>query len=87
MKTVREVYLHAETHLPIHGWLQGCWLCDTITSKTKERATIHKVKRIYKFIVYMCPPCRRKIDNGEKIRDFNTKCNEFIIDYLSTCRT
>ena len=30
------IYLYKETHLPTEGWLQGCFICDTITSKTEE---------------------------------------------------
>ena len=30
------IYLYKETHLPAEGWLQGCFICDTITSKTED---------------------------------------------------
>lgn len=83
MKVIREVYLYSETHLPVNGWLQGCWECDIITSKTKKYKTINTVKRIYKFIIYLCPSCKKQTVKTDKIDEFNTRCNEFIIDYLA----
>ena len=51
MKILREVYLRNESHLPEYGWLQSCWTCDTITSRTIEYKKITEGKKIYKFIV------------------------------------
>ena len=53
MKILREVYLRNESHLPEHGWLQSCWTCDIITSRTIEYKKITEGKNIYKFIVYL----------------------------------
>ena len=33
--------MYSDTHLPTRGWLQGCWECETITSRLityKERS-------------------------------------------------
>lgn len=79
MKVIREVYLYSETHLPTNGWLQGCWECDIITSKTTVYKTVNKVKRVYKFIIYLCPSCKKK----DKNKEFNTRFNEFVVDYLA----
>jgi hypothetical protein len=45
MKIIREVYLYSDTHLPTHGWLQGCWECETITSRLKTYKEITKNKK------------------------------------------
>ena len=85
MKILREIYLRKESHLPEHGWLQACWTCDTITSRTLDYNKITKGKRIYKFIVYLCPHCKRKIKNPENHQKFSNSCYEFIEEYLDTC--
>ena len=88
MKIIREVYLHSDTHLPIYGWLQGCWECESITSRTIKYKEVIKNKLKYKYIAYLCPTCKRQMNtNTEKKEDFNTKCNEFIEDHLETCGT
>ena len=84
MKIVREVYLYSDTHLPTHGWLQGCWECESITSRIITYKTVTKGKFTYKFIVYLCPHCKKINLKAEKKEDFNTKCNEFIEDHLET---
>ena len=88
MNIIREVYLYSDTHLPTHGWLQGCWECEAITSRLITYKTVIKGKYTCKFIVYLCPHCKKKINfKAEKKKEFNTKCNEFIEDHLETCRT
>jgi uncharacterized protein YlaI len=87
MKIIREVYLYSDTHLPTHGWLQGCWECETITSRLITYKTVTKGKFTYKFIVYLCPHCKKQINAKEKKEEFNTKCNEFIEDHLETGRS
>lgn len=87
MKIIREIYLHSDTHLPIYGWLQGCWECETITSRLKTYKSITKGNFTYKFIVYLCPSCKILINNKVEKEEFNTKCNEFIDDHLYTRRT
>ena len=87
MKILREVYLRNESHLPEHGWLQSCWTCDIITSRTIDYNKITKGKNIYKFIVYLCPNCKKKLKNSENREKFSNSCEEFIEEYLDTCRT
>ena len=85
MNIIREVYLYSDTHLPTHGWLQGCWECEAITSRLITYKTVIKGKYTCKFIVYLCPHCKKKINfKAEKKKEFNTKCNEFIEDHLET---
>ena len=87
MKIIREVYLYSDTHLPRHGWLQGCWECETITSRIITYKTVTKGKFTYKFIVYLCPRCKKRINAKKEKEEFNTKCNEFIDDHLNTSRS
>jgi uncharacterized protein YlaI len=87
MKIIREVYLYSDTHLPTRGWLQGCWECETITSRIITYKTVTKGKFTYKFIVYLCPRCKKRINAKKEKEEFNTKCNEFIDDHLNTSRS
>ena len=84
MKIIREIYLYSDTHLPTRGWLQGCWECETITSRIITYKEITKNRLTYKFIVYLCPHCKKRINTKEEKKEFNTKCNEFIEDHLET---
>ena len=85
MKIIREIHLYSDTHLPTHGWLQGCWECEIITSRLITYKEITKNRLTYKYIVYLCPTCKKQINaKEEKKEDFNTKCNEFIEDHLET---
>ena len=68
MKIIREVYLYSDTHLPTHGWLQGCWECETITSRIITYKTVLKGKLTYKFIVYLCPHCKKTNQQIKKKR-------------------
>jgi hypothetical protein len=85
MKILREVYLRRESHLPAHGWLHACWTCESITGKTLEHNTTVKGKRIYKFIVYLCPKCTKKLKKPENQQKFSNSCDKFIEEYLDTC--
>ena len=71
MKILREVYLKHESHLPARGWLHACWTCDIITSRTLDYNKITKGKRIYKFIVYLCPKCKKKLKKPENQEKFS----------------
>ena len=75
MKIIREVYLYSDTHLPTHGWLQGCWECEIITSRLKAYKTVTKGRCIYKFIVYLCPLCKRLINTKAESKSCFFKSN------------
>lgn len=77
------LYLHSETDLPCHGWLQGCRRCEIITSHTmvirNEGKTIrmacHLSLRPNKCLAYLCLPCQRvTATNGDKKREFAASC-------------
>ena len=84
MKILREVYLRNDSHLPKHGWLHSCWGCEQITSRTIEYSTVTTGKNIYKFIVYFCPKCQKKIKIKKYMDIFSYNCDEFIEEYLSS---
>ena len=41
MPVIKIVSLYAESHLPKKGWLQGCIMCEIITSHTRLAKVIN----------------------------------------------
>ena len=86
MKISRHVYLFSESHLPEKGWLQACYECDTITSRTIYYKTVSHSVKTYKFIVHICGSCKKTLKKDiTKNTKFISKCDEFISEYLDTC--
>lgn len=82
MKIIRNVYMFSDTHLPKRGWLQGCYECREITSRTIAYKTKTTYLKIYKFIVHLCPRCQRQLKNNTEMNiQFIHKCNAYILDY------
>ena len=72
------IYLYKETHLPAEGWLQGCFICDTITSKTEEFKPIIVNEKV-KYIVHICPTCLRHKNNNKELNDlYKQQLNDYI---------
>jgi protein-arginine kinase activator protein McsA len=87
MKILRHVYLFYETHLPEEGWLQGCYQCYSITSRTINYKNIDNNDKTINFIVYICNKCKKLLKNDtEKNFIFSSKCNNFISEYLESRR-
>ncbi len=79
MKTIKNVYLYRDSHLPEQGWLQSCFRCYSITSKLYSFKTIENKKKIYQFKIYLCCPCQRKInDNEDELLKFSNRVNKYI---------
>ena len=81
MKTIKNVYLFRETHLPIDGWLQGCFKCYIITSRIFLFKTIknNKNNKIYEFHIYTCKRCQKKLKTDDDcLLKFSEKANKYI---------
>lgn len=74
------IYLYKETHLPEEGWLQGCFICNSITSKTEDFKSLIKEKKI-RFVVHICPSCfKNKNKNKELNEIYLHQLNHYIIN-------
>lgn len=72
------IYLYKETHLPAEGWLQGCFICDTITSKTEEFKPVIVNEKV-KYIVHICPTCLRHKNSNKELNDlYLQQLNDYI---------
>ena len=52
----RVMYIYKNTHLPKNGWLQGCFVCNTITS-SYETYKITKPLPNMRYVLYCCQYC------------------------------
>ena len=86
MKILKYKYLFEPTHLPEKGWFQGCYKCESITSKTISYRNVNTYSTTYKFIVFVCKPCQRILKNNtEKKILFHNKCDSYISEELYSC--
>lgn len=70
MPTVKMISLYSESHLPQKGWLQGCIMCEIITSITHiDRILRPNSRMTYEIHTYICPNCKRKLSEAK----FNDK--------------
>ena len=54
MPTIKRIYIYNDSHLPEEGWIQACFTCNELTSKTILFKTFNKDNTLYEFIVYTC---------------------------------
>lgn len=80
MPAIKRVYLYEETHLPEKGWLQGCIICGTITSKLSLFDTkINKKKEtLYEIYTYICPKCLKNLSDSECLKNYNDISNKLL---------
>lgn len=78
MVKVRIINIYKDTHLPEDGWLQGCYICSSVTGRTID----HKLPEIWshtKIKVYMCPSCQRlRRESDELAEEFNKLINSYV---------
>ena len=65
---VKVIYIYNDDHLPVHGWMHACSMCDLITSHTKFYSQVEKKNRLYEFHVFLCPYCKRQTKHSLKKR-------------------
>ena len=85
MKLLHKIYIYREgSNLPENGWFQRCFICCTITSRTRLYDSLDKIinnkKTRYELYVYICPQCKRKLDRGDKAfkLHYKHKCEHYI---------
>lgn len=84
METNHTIEIYNESHLPKNGWIQSCFNCNNITSKTLLHKKIKTHNKTYIFKVFNCPNCKKKmIKNHMKYYNFRKECNVFIKEYYN----
>lgn len=79
MKAFRRMYIYKDTHLPAVGWLQGCFLCYSITGQCETFSKKQTSDMIMEYVVYVCPTCKKLIIHSSRIRDeYKRKINDYI---------
>ena len=88
MPTIKRIYIYNDSHLPEDGWIQSCFNCNELTSKTILFKTFNKRETLYEFKVSVCSKCKRKFNNlSNDWLKFNDSCNDYInqhFEYLFT---
>ena len=83
------LYIFQNTHLPKYGWLQGCYVCNTITAHTETFITNNGSKDIecskdIEYAVHLCTNCKLIKQHNKALCDlYEYEINE----YISTNKT
>ena len=79
MTEVNEIDIFKKSHLPKEGWLQACFNCYTITSKTYYYRMISIEDKKYKFNVFCCPQCKKILyKEKQTLYKFSKVCDKYI---------
>lgn len=78
MVKIRVINICKASHLPEEGWLQGCYICSSVTGRTISHEP-PEVLEDTKIIVYMCPFCQKlKGENNELDNVYSDLINSYI---------
>lgn len=73
------IYLYKETHLPDKGWLQGCFICNSITSNTEDFNPLTEEGNT-RYIVHICPPCLKKKNSSVELKElYLYQLNDYLL--------
>jgi hypothetical protein len=79
MPIIKRIYIYNDSHLPEDGWIQACFNCNELTSKTILFKTFIKNETLYEFKISICGKCKRKLNNlSSDWLKFNDCCNDYI---------
>ena len=79
MTDVKMIEIFRDSHLPEKGWIQSCFNCYTVTSKTFLYKVLKKKDCIYKFCIYNCHECKNKMrKNPVYYLKFSKECKSYI---------
>ena len=78
MDKVKLIEIFKDSHLPKEGWLQACFNCYSITSKTFIYKVVVCNNEKYKFSLYCCPSCKNKLKDNFKYYKFSKLLDKYI---------
>jgi len=74
-----KVYIFNDCNQPINGWFKSCFVCKTITAQTYFFNEKKYFDKYFKYIVYVCPECKKNILKNNTIRDlYEKKVRDYI---------
>lgn len=63
MNRRKVMYIYKNSHCPRHGWLQGCFICSSITGNSIDYEMEPNYEDL-RYEVYICRSCdRKRLDN------------------------
>ena len=76
---LKNIEIYRDSHLPENGWIQSCFNCYSLTSKTTLYKTITNKNVVYDFHIYVCNSCHKKFNNNIlNFIHFSNTCNKYI---------
>ena len=79
MKHFRRIYIYKDTGMPERGWVQGCFICYQKTARLLTFDTKENSKTITEYVVYVCPNCKKELQEKEDLKEeYDIKCKEYI---------
>jgi len=84
MKAFRRMYIYKNTDLPSVGWLQGCFICYSITGNCELFSRKETLRKTKEYVVYLCPTCKQLVKSNDKVRqEYIKKVRSYISSH--TC--
>ena len=84
-KKVKQIYIYRDSHLPEEGWLQSCFECYQITSKTilfKTYKTNKKnIEYYWEIYIHLCNKCKNCLMENLN-DDFLEKYDNYICEHF-----
>ncbi len=75
----KTIEIYRDSHLPSKGWIQSCFNCYTLTSKTFLYKCIKLNEKVYEFHIYNCNECKNKMKKNMLLfLNFRSNCDKYI---------
>ena len=74
-----KIYIYNDSTQPKNGLFKSCFVCKTITAQTQYFSEKTYQNKNYKYLVFVCPDCKKTILKDTDIRNYyEKKVNEYI---------
>ena len=78
-----KVYIYNDSTQPKNGWFKSCFVCKTITAQTQFFCEKVFHNKCLKYLVFVCPDCKKMILKDTNIRDYyERKVNQYIFKLI-----
>ena len=78
-----KIYLYNDSNQPKDGWFKSCFICKAITAQTQYFKESKTKNRCNKYMVYVCPDCKKQLLKDNILRDYyEKKVNEYIFKLI-----
>jgi hypothetical protein len=75
-RIIKPIYIYIESQLPVYGWFQKCFGCETITAKTMFIDRYEDEYISWEIYSYLCPKCNINKKNKNFLYEYYKFINE-----------